>query len=115
MCAWLKVSRSGFYEWKSRPESATAARRNELKLMITKIFEDSDGTYGHRRVAAQLARCGVPAGLELVRALMRELGLEACQPRPWRPTTTEQGAAGPIPDLVNRDFTVLGAPSNWVR
>jgi transposase InsO family protein len=36
---------------------------------------------------------------------MRELGLVACQPRPWRPATTQQGAAGPIPDLVNRDFS----------
>ena len=35
---------------------------------------------------------------------MRGLGLVACQPRPWR-QTTEQGAAGPIPDLVNRDFS----------
>jgi len=53
----------------------------------------------------QLARWGVRAGLELVRALMRELGLVACQPRPWRPSTTKQGQAGPIPDLVNRDFS----------
>jgi putative transposase len=29
----------------------------------------------------------------------------ACQPRPWRPATTQQGRTGPIPDLVNRDFT----------
>ena len=36
---------------------------------------------------------------------MRELGLVACQPQPWRPATTQQGQAGPIPDLVNRDFT----------
>ena len=36
---------------------------------------------------------------------MRELGLVACQPRPWRPSTTAQGAAGPIRDLVNRDFS----------
>ncbi len=35
---------------------------------------------------------------------MRELGLVACQPRPWRPSTTRQGEAGRIPDLVNRDF-----------
>ena len=41
----------------------------------------------------------------LSHALMRELGLVACQPRPWRPTTTQQGATGPIPDLVGRDFT----------
>jgi putative transposase len=105
MCKWLGVSKSGFYEWRSRPESATAKRREELRLLIVKAFEDSDGTYGYRRVTRQLARWGVVAGLELVRALMRELGLVACQPRPWRPATTQRGAAGPIPDLVNRDFT----------
>jgi transposase InsO family protein len=105
MCAWLEVSKSGYYEWLSRPESATAQRREELKLRIGDIFDDSDGTYGYRRIAAQLARRGVAAGEELVRRLMRELGLVACQPRPWRPATTVQGASGPIPDLVNRDFT----------
>jgi putative transposase len=104
MCAWLEVSKSGYYEWRSRPESATAKRRGELRLLVTKAFDDSDGTYGYRRVWAQLARWGVRAGLELVRALMRELGLVACQPRPWRPQTTRQGQAGPIPDLVSRDF-----------
>jgi transposase InsO family protein len=36
---------------------------------------------------------------------MRELGLVACQPRPWRFSLTESGASGPIPGLVNRDFT----------
>ena len=105
MCSWLGVSRSGFYEWRSRPDSATAKRREELKFLIREVFEDSDGTYGYRRVWSQLDRWGVPAGPELVRALMRELGLVACQPRPWRPSTTEQGQAGPIPGLVNRDFS----------
>ena len=105
MCRWLGVSKSGYYEWRSRPESAMAKRREELKLLIKKAFDDSDGTYGYRRVWWQLARWGVRAGLELVRALMRELGLVACQPRPWRPATTQQGLTGPIPDLVNRDFT----------
>jgi transposase InsO family protein len=105
MCAWLEVSKSGFYDWRSRPESATAKRQEKLKLLIKKIFEDSDGTYGYRRITAQLARWRVPAGAELVRKLMRVLGLVACQPRPWRPATTKQGQAGPIPDLVTRDFT----------
>jgi transposase InsO family protein len=114
MCTWLKVSRSGFYDWGSRPESGTAKRREELKLLITRAFEDSDGTSGYRRVAAQLARWGVRAGAELVRQLMRELGLVACQPRPWRPSTTKQGQAGPIPDLVNRDFTAAAPGEKMV-
>jgi putative transposase len=105
MCAWLEVSKSGFYDWRSRPESATAKRQEKLKLLIKRIFDDSDGTYGYRRITEQLARCRVHAGAELVRKLMRALGLVACQPRPWRPPTTQQGRAGPIPDLVNRDFT----------
>lgn len=106
MCAWLKVSRSGYYEWRERPASATTRRRKDLKLLIATSFEDSDGTYGYRRVHADLADWGVLCGPELVRALMRELGLEPCQPRPWRHCLTEQdAAAGPIPDLVNRDFT----------
>jgi len=105
MCRWLGVSKSGFYEWRSRPESATVKRQKQLGLIIKRIFADSDSTYGYRRIAAQLARQGTVAGPELVRRLMRQLGLMACQPRPWRPATTRQGQAGPIPDLVNRDFT----------
>jgi transposase InsO family protein len=105
MCRWLGVSKSGFYEWLSRPQSVAARRREELRLQIKDVFDDSEGTYGYRRIAWQLARRGVQAGAGLVRRLMRELGLVACQPRPWRPATTQQGAAGPIPDLVNRDFS----------
>ena len=114
MCKWLGVSKSGLYEWRSRPESATVKRREELKLLITRAFGDSDGTYGYRRIWRQLARWGVHAGLELVRALMRELGLVACQPRPWRPSTTKQGQAGPIPDLVNRDFSAAAPGEKMV-
>ena len=105
MCRWLGVSKSGFYEWRSRPDSVTAQRRRKLALIIKRIFDDSDSTYGYRRIAAQLARQGTVAGPELVRRIMRELGLRPCQPRPWRPSTTRQGQAGPIPDLVNRDFS----------
>jgi putative transposase len=105
MCRWLGVSRSGFYEWRNRSASAATQRRKELKTFITKAFTDSDGTYGYRRVHAQLSRWGVSCGPELVRALMRELGLVGCQPRPWRPVTTVAGDAAAIPDLVGRDFT----------
>jgi transposase InsO family protein len=106
MCEWLEVSSSGYYEWRGRAASATAARRDRLAVLIEKVFTDSDGTYGHRRVHAQLARWGEQASLELVRGLMRELGLVACQPRPWRHSLTEaDAAAAALPDLVRRDFT----------
>jgi putative transposase len=105
MCEWANVSSSGYYEWRGRPMSGTAKRRSYLTLLIKKVFEDSDSTYGYRRVHAQLARWGGKVSPELVRALMRAAGLVACQPRSWRHSLTEQGLSGPIPDLVARDFT----------
>lgn len=105
MCAWLGVSTSGYYDWKKRPASATAERRQDLKERITAVFVDSDETYGYRRVHAALTRQGVQAGPELTRSLMRELGLMPCQPRPWRVTTIADPHAAETPDLLNRDFT----------
>jgi transposase InsO family protein len=104
MCERLGVSKSGYYDWRRRPDSTTARRREELMLLVNKAFEMSDGTYGYRRVHAQLARWGHSAGPELVRQLMRELGLMPCQPRPKRLGLT-QAAAGVVPDLVGRNFT----------
>jgi transposase InsO family protein len=105
MCEWLGVSKSGYYDWKTRPESATAQRRELLKIKIKALFEANNEEYGYRRMHAALVRGGEQCCPELVRDLMRELGLVPCQPRPWRHSLTEQGQAGPIPDLVKRDFT----------
>jgi putative transposase len=106
MCALLSVSKSGYYEWRSRPQSAAARRRELLKIKVKAVFEANNEEYGYRRVHQALARGGEECCPELVRSLMRELGLEPCQPKPWRRSLTEQdGEAGPIPDLVSRDFT----------
>jgi putative transposase len=105
MCQWLDVSKSGYYDWLNRPASATVARREELKALIKHSFDASDATYGYGRVRAELARWGITCGPELVRALMRELGLVPCQPRPARCSLTGAADGGRIPDLVCRDFT----------
>ena len=107
MCEWLGVSKSGFYDWRTRPQSETAQRRELLEI---KIEERSSRRiileYGYRRIHAALVRGGESVDDETVRKIMRDLGLEPCQPRPWGFSLTEQDSqAGPIPDLVNRDFT----------
>jgi putative transposase len=106
MCEWLEVSKSGFYDWRTRPESEASQRRELLKIKIKALFEANNEEYGYRRIHAVLVRGGEVIDDETVRKYMRELGLEPCQPKPWRHSLTEQdGQAGPIPDLVNRDFT----------
>lgn len=114
MCQWAGVSRSGYYHWRDRPASATAMRRQHLKDLIIAIFDLHDGTYGHRRIHAQLVRQGEQVSPELVRKLMRQIGLVPCQPRPFRPTTTIAAGAGDTPDLVGRDFTATAPGTRLV-
>jgi len=61
------------------------------------LFDESEGTYGYRRVHAELERLGEHCTDELVRSIMRDLGLQPCQPRPRRRgLTAADAAAGPI-------------------
>src|SRR5699024_7153094 len=106
MCLWLAVSTSGFYDWVTRRQSATAARREALAARIRHFFTASDGTYGYRRIHADLADEGTECSPELVRQIMRDEHLVPCQPRPFRVTTqADAQAAATMPDLVQRDFT----------
>ena len=113
MCRWAEVSRSGFYEWQQRPESATAQRRAVLAVEVRAVFVWSDSTYGYRRVHKELGRRGVAIGLELVRWLMTDMDLVACQPRPWRITTIQGAGPGPV-DLIQRDFTAPAPGQRFV-
>ena len=99
MCEWLGVSKSGFYDWRTRPQSEAAQRRELLEIKIKALFEANNSEYGYRRIHAALVRGGESVDDETVRKIMRDLGLEPCQPRPWRFSLTEQDgqAAHPRP------------------
>jgi putative transposase len=108
MCVWSNVSRSGYYEWAGRGWSATARRRFWLAVQVAKAFKANRGTYGYRRVHEVLVRRGIEIGPELVRRLMADMDLVACQPKPWRVTTVAGAGDAPV-DRVERDFTA-GCP-----
>lgn len=99
MCRWVSVSRSGFYEWRTAAPSAAARRRVLLSGLAAAAFEAGRGTYGARRVRAVLIAGGQQVSLRLIRRLLREQGLRACQPRaaPGLPDhhTPRPGRAGP--------------------
>jgi len=107
MCRQLAVSRSSFYAWRAGADTvtATAARRQVLAGLVAKVFHDSRGTYGCRRVAAELNRQGHPASVGLVAEVMRELDLLACQPRSYKTTTIAGEEPVETPDLIEREFT----------
>lgn len=106
MISWMGVSRSGYYDWRDRPPSAQAARRQELTAIVRWHFDDSDGTYGYRRIAAAMNAAGQHVDPGTVKSIMSSEGLLAAQPRGSGPRTTIQATdLHDVPDLVKRDFT----------
>lgn len=79
MCQLPGVPRSSFYARRNR---GLDSRRGPPSG--TSRAGHGQGTYGCRRVTAQLNRDGHPCSIDLVADLMRDLGLKACQSRAWR-------------------------------
>lgn len=105
-CRVLKVSTSGYYEWRSRPASSRDLEQAYLIEEIRNVHAASYGTYGHRRVHAELTmgrRREVSHGR--VERLMRTAGLQGVHRRRLRGCTRRDGAATPSTDLVERNFT----------
>ena len=114
LCRVLGVSASGYYAWAVRPASARATADAALMEQIRVIHTRSRGTYGERRVHAELAALGVHVGRKRVARLMRALGLAGVSRRKSPRTTIRDREARPAPDLVDRDFSAPGPDRLWV-
>ena len=73
MCRILDVSRSGYYDWLDRPESARSQRHNSLKEQIKAIHEENHEIYGSPRIHGELVELGEVIGENTVARLMRRL------------------------------------------
>ena len=71
MCRLLGVSRSGFYEWQGRPESAHCQEDRRLGEQIKTLFDASGETYGTRRLQKALDEQGQPVSRARIARLMR--------------------------------------------
>lgn len=75
-CQVLGVSRQGHYRYRCRPMPLTMMRREWLTAVITQAHADSRGTYGSRRVRAELVQGhGLGVSERLVWLLMRIAGI----------------------------------------
>ena len=68
-CALLGVSRSGYYEWRGRPESHRAAGDRRLSREIRAVHLHSREAYGALKTWEVLNRAGVACGKHRVARL----------------------------------------------
>ena len=111
-CQVLGVSSQGYYAYRRRPLSPTKMRREWLTALIREVHADSRGTYGARRVHAELVKGrGIPASLGLVTLLMHDAGIAGLP----GPAKVKRIKGTPTSDdLVERKFARSRLDELWV-
>ena len=93
MCDALSVSPSGYYAWRSRPESPRAIANRDLLSDIRRVHADHRGRYGAPRIHAELRAAGQTLSRKRIERVMRRHGIRAQVPRRYRVCTTDSKQA----------------------
>jgi len=115
LCAVMRVSRSGFYDYLDRYTSGDDKRSGEPELTsrIKAIFNRSRGSYGSRRILKQLKAEGYGIGRFKVRRIMRQLGLKSSTPKRFKLTTDSKHSFPVAANVLDRKFDVEAPNKVW--
>lgn len=113
MCRVLGVSRSGYYDWRSRPESERARRHQALTEKIRHFHQASRKTYGSPRIHTDLVESGERVGENTVALLMQRANIVPKTVRQFR-VTTDSRKTVPAPNLLRQQFTATRSNERWV-
>lgn len=118
MCEVLEASKSGYYDWKNRPETAVwlerRAKEEELEQAIIQIFHEHYGTYGSPRIFRVLKDRGFDVCEKTVANRMNTLGLTAMPQKKKVKTTDSDHDKTTYPNHLKRNFQVEALNAGWV-
>ncbi len=100
MCKVLKVSRSGYYAWKSRPRSNRQRVNRELLESIREVYRKSRKVYGSPRITDELNDHRIRCGKNRVARIMKENGIRAYVRKKFRRTTESRHSYPASPNLL---------------
>ena len=115
MCRALRVSRSGYYAWRNKPESDREKENEKLVAEIRDIHERSRHTYGSPRVHAELRDKGYRTGRNRVARLMREQRIRSKVKKKFKVTTHSKHGLPVAENLLKeRDLRIHRPNQVWV-
>lgn len=115
MCAWLKVSRAGYYAWKKRRPSAHQRRDEQLKVAVLAAHATGRGNYGSPRIHRELREeQGICTGIRRITRLRRDLQLKARVRRRYKHTTVSDHDQPIAPNLLQQKFEATAPNQRWV-
>ncbi len=114
LCRCLRVTRSGFYAWRDRPESVRATRDRQLKVLVHASFNASKGRYGSPRIHEDLLEQQERVSRKRVIRLMQEEQLKARVRKRFTGTTMSDHDLPVAANLLDRRFTAEAPNQRWV-
>ncbi len=114
MCAVLKVSRSGYYDWCDRPPSDRDRANAVLDNEIQAVFEEHRQRYGSPRITDELNDRGIACSENRVARRMQTRGFRAVQRRKFKVTTDSSHDKPVADDLIEQDFAASEPNEKWV-
>jgi transposase InsO family protein len=113
-CQVLRVSRSGYYAWRHRPESGHARADRALLTEIQVVHRAARGCYGALKTWRAVQRRGVAGGKHRVARLRRQAGLTTARTR-RRHMRIQAHHSHPLAgNCLNRAFAVRQPNRVWV-
>lgn len=88
-CRVLKVSRSGYYAWRSGQTHQINQASKEMEQQIIDTFREHKRRYGSRRICKTLQAEDKTVSRYKIGKVLRKYGLKAIQPRSFIPQTTD--------------------------
>jgi transposase InsO family protein len=115
LCCCLRVTRSGFYAWQGRAESARTKRDRHLKVLVHASFAASQGRYGSPRIHRDLREDHQEhVSRKRVIRLMQEEKLQARIRKRFKCTTDSNHQHPVAANLLDRQFTAEAPNQRWV-
>ena len=114
MCPVLKVSRSGYYDWRNRKPSKRVQANEVLDQAIHRVFEAEKGRVGAPRIAKRLRNEGMRVNRKRVARRMRLMGLRAKAARKYKATTNSNHTLPVAPNLLNQNFEAQAPDQKYV-
>lgn len=110
----LKVSRRGYYDWLTRPESKRSLENRELLVEIRRIFIANREVYGAPRIHDALVKMGYGCDRKRVARLMQSASIVPKTVRKFRITTDSRKSRYPAQNLLEQDFNASKQDEKWV-
>uniref|UniRef100_UPI0012EC27F9 IS3 family transposase n=1 Tax=Paenibacillus zanthoxyli TaxID=369399 RepID=UPI0012EC27F9 len=104
LCCVLNVSRSGYYKWRSRPESERARQHREWTENVKQAYAQSNGLYGSPKLTRHLKRSGIAISERTVSRIMKMQGLRSRTVKKYKATTNSRHSLPVQENVLNREF-----------